>query len=91
MSYAKIMRRLITEVLDDTDDTGTSVFQLRGAGGGLYGTPSTRDLESVFNAKGYINGKHYMFHGPFMLRVRNKHIDKDIVDLLRLQGAVQVA
>ena len=70
-----------------------STFILRGpnisGSGDTAGTVSTKNIEDVFRAKNFVEGREFWWEGPYILRIQDQAIDRDVLDHLNLQGAEQ--
>lgn len=70
-----------------------STFLLRGpnlAGSGdMAGTVSTKNIEDLFRAKNYVEGREFWWEGPWKLHLQDQAIDRDVLDHLEIQGAEQ--
>lgn len=87
MTAAEKMIVSLWEELTSPDDMVS--FVVKGAGHGLTGTPTTRDIQSCLNAKGYRNGKEYIWKGPYNLLIKTSAIGRDLLDVLNIAGAIQ--
>lgn len=95
MSYSSTVIQLTEDLMDNPAepeaDTGTSTFILRGSGNGVFSTPTSREIDNVLSAKGFLSGREYLWQGPWQLKIRNSALDADVINILGLQSAYQVA
>jgi hypothetical protein len=73
----------ITGRLWESRSLNEATFLFKEPQGGL-GTTKTGDIEDLFRAKGYTNGHEFIWQGPYVLRIRDDAIDRDVLDLLQL-------
>ncbi len=75
---------------DEEEEGDTVTFQFKGfraagpAGGGA--TASTKNTEDQLRAKGLVAGHDYMWQGPFVLKIRQEVLDRDLMDVIQSEG-----
>lgn len=83
----------IQEQVWNARSVNESTFVLRGpnfgGSGQTAGTVTTRNIEDLFRAKNYLEGREFWWEGPYKLHLQDQAIDRDVLDHLELQGAEQ--